>query len=127
MTRNSTASHIARRVAALAADRKATDVVVLDLADISSVTDAFVICSGRSDVHVRAICDCILEGMAKIGRRPISSEGVEHAHWALLDFGDVVVHVFQPDTRRLYDLERLWNQAPRHSYQANAGTAAGRP
>jgi len=109
-----------RTAAALAADRKAADIVVLDLSGQTSVTDAFIICTGRSDIHVRAICQHIEKELRESGMRPISREGVEHGQWALIDYGDFVVHVFQPATRALYDLERLWTQAPRWTYEAGS-------
>jgi ribosome-associated protein len=118
---------LADSVAALAIDRKAADVVSLDLREISSVTDYFVVCSGRSDVHVRAIVERIETGMAEHGERPLAREGVAHGSWALLDYGDVVVHVFQPETRTFYDLERLWGQAPRWTSGSSSAIEAGRP
>jgi len=118
---------LAESVAALALDRKAADVVVLDLREISSVTDYFVICTGRSDVHVRAIVERIETALAERGERPLAREGVAHGAWALLDYGDVVIHVFQPDSRAFYDLERLWSQAPRWTSDSSSAIEAGRP
>jgi ribosome-associated protein len=109
-----------KTVADLASDRKAQDIVVLDLASMpeaAPVTDYFLICTGRSDIHVHAICDRVVEGMKHRGRTLISSEGVERGQWALLDYGDVVVHVFQENVRKHYDLERLWAHAPRWTYR----------
>ena len=111
----------------LALDRKAADVVILDLREISSVTDYFVLCTGRSDVHVRAIVERIEAGLAEMGERPLAREGVAHGSWALLDYGDVVAHVFQPDTRAFYDLERLWGRAPRWTSDPTSAIEAGRP
>jgi ribosome-associated protein len=113
-------SAIVETAAGLASDRKAVNIVVLDLASIpesSPVTDYFVICTGRSDIHVNAICDRVVRGMREHGLSPLSSEGVEHGQWALLDYGDVVVHVFQENVRKHYDLEHLWAQARRWTYQ----------
>lgn len=113
-------SPAARLAAELALDRKAIDIVVLDIAgqtEATPVTDYFVICTGRSDVHVKAICDRVVEGMREEGRALLSSEGVKHGQWALLDYGEVVVHVFQQNVRTHYDLERLWSQAPRWTYR----------
>jgi ribosome-associated protein len=118
---------LAESVAALALDRKAADVVVLDLREISSVTDYFVICTGRSDVHVRAIVERIETALAERGQRPSAREGIAHGAWALLDYGDVVIHVFQPDSRAFYDLERLWSQAPRWTSDSSSAIEAGRP
>ena len=108
----------ANRAADLAADRKAADIVVLDLRGRSSITDYFVVCTGRSDIQVRAICERVREGMKDAGLGALSVEGAEHGHWGLLDFGEVVVHVFQSETRELYDLERLWSDAPRWTYES---------
>jgi len=118
---------LAEAVAALALDRKAADVVILDLREISSVTDYFVLCTGRSDVHVRAIVERIETGLTDMGERPLAREGVAHGSWALLDYGDVVAHVFQPETRAFYDLERLWGQAPRWTSDPTSAIEAGRP
>lgn len=108
----------ANLAAELAADRKADDIVVLDLRGRSSITDYFVVCTGRSDIQVRAICERVREGMKDAGHGALSIEGAEHGHWGLLDFGEVVVHVFQSETRDLYDLERLWSEAPRWTYES---------
>jgi len=105
----------------LAADRKALDIVVLDLEIHSSIADAFVICSGRSHIQVEAIVQRVREGLAeRHGIGPISVEGLENARWALIDYGSIVVHVFQPGVREIYDLERLWNQVPRWNYEDGA-------
>jgi ribosome-associated protein len=96
-----------------ALDHKAYDLVVLELGNLSSVGDYFVICSGRSDTQVEAIADGVQRHLAERGVRPISVEGLPRAQWALLDYGDVVVHVFYVPVRQFYDLERLWARAPR--------------
>ena len=100
------------RAAALALDRKAEDVVALDLRGVSSATDYFVLATGNSDVQVRAIAEHIIEQMAKDGLRPLHVEGLDRARWVLLDFVDVVVHVFHPLAREFYQLELLWGDAP---------------
>src|SRR5436853_7238665 len=87
---------------------KAQDVIVLDLRGLSEATDYFVIASGTSDTHVRALSERVIEAMAKSGRRPHHVEGSTGGRWVLLDFVDVVVHVFHPTLRQLYQLERLW-------------------
>jgi len=117
----------ANRVAALAADRKAADIVVLELTDLSSVTDYFVVCTGRSGIHVQAIAQHILEELRAEGERPIAREGIENGQWALLDYGDIVVHIFQPGTRQLYDLERLWSSAPRWTFEEPSAIELSRP
>ena len=95
-----------------ALDRKAYDLVMLETGNVSSVADYFVICSGRSDTQVQAIADGIDEHLRAKGVRPIAIEGRAHGQWALLDYGDVVVHIFYVPVRRFYDLERLWARAP---------------
>ena len=107
------ASELSRLTAELALSKKAKDVVILDLGGLSDVTNYFVICTGESDTQVKAIADAIVEGTreqdAKVWRR----EGLANLQWVLLDYVDVVVHVFQPRVREYYDIERLWGDAPR--------------
>ena len=97
----------------IVADRKAMDVVVLDMRDSTSITDYFLICSGGSDRQVRAIADAIDEGLGPLGFASLGVEGYRDGHWILMDYGDVIVHVFSLETREYYDLERLWANAPR--------------
>jgi ribosome-associated protein len=105
----------------LAADRKALDLVQLDLRSIIGYTDYFVICSGRSDRQVKAIHDAIHEGMKnQHGVLPERVEGLAQAHWVLMDYLDVVVHVFTPETREYYRLEQLWGEAPIEAVGAGA-------
>jgi ribosome-associated protein len=99
-------------VADLAADRKALDIVQLDLRGMIGYADYFVICTGRTDRQTRAIHDGIHEGMKARGILPRRVEGLSEARWILLDYLDVVVHVFTPDTREYYRLEQLWGEAP---------------
>jgi ribosome-associated protein len=99
-------------VAELAADRKALDIVQLDLRGMIGYADYFVICSGRTDRQTRAIHDAIHEGMKARGILPRRVEGLSEARWILMDYLDVVVHVFTPDTREYYRLEQLWGEAP---------------
>jgi len=95
-----------------ALDHKAYDLVVLETGKMSSIADYFVICSGRSDTQVQAIAEGIDEHLRRDGERPLSIEGLPHAQWVLVDYGDVVVHVFHVPVRQFYDLERLWVRAP---------------
>lgn len=105
---------LALAAADLADDGKAVGITILHLAEVSSVADYFVIASGRSHIQVEAICDRIAEGVRdRLDRRPIAVEGLDQALWGILDYGSVVVHVFQESVRELYDLERLWSLAPR--------------
>ena len=102
---------LAQRVATLCLDFKATDVVVLDLDGVTDMTDFFIIASGSSDTHVRSIAERLMEELKKEGSPVHHSEGLERGRWALLDFVDVVVHIFHPSLREFYQLERLWGDA----------------
>ncbi len=106
----------ATQIAACAVDavlgKKARDVVVMDVRGISGVADIFVLCTGDSDVQIKAIAESVREELrSNYGERPWHVEGVEHLQWVLLDYVDVVVHVFAEDRRTFYDLERLWGDA----------------
>ena len=102
---------IARKAAWLAADLKATDIVVLDLRGVTDMTDFFVIASGTSDTHVRAIADHIQAGLKDVGVSTSMTEGLTEGRWAVLDYLDCVIHVFHPTSRQFYQLERLWGDA----------------
>jgi ribosome-associated protein len=98
--------------AARAADsKKATDIRILDLRDITSFADFFVICTGGNSRQIQAISLEIREQLAERGENPVSVEGFENADWVLADYGDYLVHVFSPKARAYYDLERLWKHA----------------
>ena len=101
------------RAGRLALERKAQDVVVLDLRGISSATDFFVLASGTSDIQVKAIADHVLDELKKGGERPAHVEGLESGRWVLMDYIDFVTHVFHPQAREFYQLETLWGDAPR--------------
>ncbi len=96
-----------------ASDKKALDLVVLDLRAIASFTDYFLITSGTNPRQVQAIADEIVEQLKKQGTRAARVEGYSTAEWVLVDYGDFVVHVFEEKSRRFYDLERLWRDAAR--------------
>ncbi len=96
-----------------AGEKKATDRVLLDLRTVASFTDFFLICTGASTRQVQAISNAIEETLRKNGKRPLHIEGYSSAEWILLDYGDFIVHVFSPASRRFYDLERLWRDAGR--------------
>jgi ribosome-associated protein len=100
------------RAAELALDRKAEEVMALDLRGISSATDFFVLATGNSDIQVRAIAEHIMEELVRSGVRPLHVEGLDRARWVLMDFVDFVVHVFHPLAREFYQLELLWGDAP---------------
>ena len=105
------ADDIARDGVAAALEKKASDLYVLNLSDISSFADYFVICSAGSERQAHAIADAIEETLRIHRRRPISSEGYVSARWILLDYGEVVFHIFLEEARRFYALERLWGDA----------------
>lgn len=107
-----TSHELARRAADLALDKKAYDIKILDLRNVSSVCDYFVICSADADVQVRAIADHISDEMDAEGNRCWHREGYKSLRWVLLDYVDVVVHVFQREVRDFYALEDLWGDAP---------------
>jgi ribosome-associated protein len=106
------ALRLARRVVDLAADKKASDIVLLDVHALTSVTDYFVICTGASERQLGAIADGIVAGVREEGIRPLGREGDTGARWLLLDLGSVIVHVMGGAERDLYALERLWSEAP---------------
>ncbi|MCZ6506430.1 MAG: ribosome silencing factor [Acidobacteria bacterium] len=101
-----------RHAVAVADDRKALDLKVLWLADVSDFTDYFMVCSGRSARQVQAISDGIVRELRDQGVRPQHVEGARLARWVLLDYGDMVIHVFDVEARDYYRLERLWADAP---------------
>lgn len=97
-----------------ASEKKATDMVVLDLREIASFTEFFIIANGFNQRQVQAICDEITEQLKKqLNNRPVRVEGYTSAEWVLLDYGDFIVHVFNKESREFYDLERLWRDARR--------------
>jgi len=108
-----------------AESRKATDAVILDLRDISTVTDFFIICSGTSDTNVRAIADAVEETLKKEGHPPLGVEGRQEKSWILLDYVNFVVHVFQHEKRLAFALENLWEDAKRIPVES-AEAAAGK-
>ena len=93
-------------------DRKAEDITLLDLREVSGATDFFIIATGRSDTHVSAIGDHVVDELKKEGVRPYGVEGMRSGRWVLIDYVDFVVHVFHPAAREFYQLERLWGDAP---------------
>src|SRR5688572_20863163 len=103
----------AMRALALALDKKALEPILLDVRELCSFCNYQLVVSGRSDRQVDAIADAISAGLKAEGERPIGSEGARTGQWALLDYGDFVVHVFLHSAREHYDLEGLWNDAPR--------------
>ena len=95
----------------LAEDKKAADIVLLDLGELTTLADAFVICSGGSERQLSAIADGIVEGLKDERVKPIGREGTSESHWVLVDYGSVIVHVFTPPERDYYQLEKHWSGA----------------
>jgi ribosome-associated protein len=108
-----TARATATAIAVAAIDKKAVGLEILDVAGKGDYADFLVIMTGRSDRHAQALAQGIEDALKKQGVRPVALEGVSHGNWVLMDFGDVVVHVFQDESRRLYDIEGLWLDARR--------------
>ncbi len=107
------AFQFAIEIARIAHDNKSEDVIAIDLRRISPVTDFVVIATGTSDRQMRAVADIVIEYGHKVGERPFGASGFEHAAWILLDYIDVVFHLFSKPYREYYDLELLWGDAPR--------------
>src|SRR5208283_1551319 len=110
--------HIDSRTKAIKAaqaslDKKAGDVMVLEMKDLTVIADYFVICSGESTTQVKTIAEHIKENLLKDGTTPSRIEGFQYARWILIDYGDVIIHVFEKETRQYYELEKLWLDAPR--------------
>jgi ribosome-associated protein len=108
------AKELALFLAEALSEKKAEDIVILEVEDLLSYASYFVVATGRSQRQVAALVDHVaMRARGELKRRPLGSEGVDVGNWALLDFGDVVVHVFRPEERHVYDLESLWEDAPR--------------
>ena len=106
--------------------KRGLDIALLDVSRLLVITDVFVIASGTSRRHILTLAEEVEERLREVDRRPLRREGVEDASWVLLDYGDVVVHLFDAETRAFYDLERLWADAPRLAFEpAAADTGAG--
>ena len=101
----------ALRAAEIALGKKAKDTVILELKDLSTIADYFVICSGDNPAQIRAIAEAIQESFPK--DRILGKEGLNSARWVLIDYGDIVINIFNEETRAYYDLEKLWIDAPR--------------
>jgi len=115
---------LAQRAAQIAIDNKAQDVLLLDLRGVTDMTDFFLIASGTSDTHVRSLGENIMIGLKKDGSPAHHVEGLEKGRWVLLDFVDVVVHLFHPTLRNFYQLERLWADAEEVPIERAAGMGA---
>jgi ribosome-associated protein len=107
-----------------AAEKQAHDVVILDVHDLIVITDYFVLCTGTSDRQVKTVVEEVEKALRRLGSKPVRREGEQESRWVLLDYVDVVVHVFAPEERDYYDLERLWLDAPRVEWGDEGGVAA---
>ena len=107
---------LARAAVDVASDKKASDVILLDIQDLTTIADYFVICSGNNTRQIQAIADAIDEQLGEQGARMLHREGVAETGWVLLDFGDIIVHIFGPKEREYYRLESLWSEARRVFY-----------
>ena len=106
-----TTKEVAAKVVAALEDKKGIDIRILKIADVTTLADYFVICTGSSNTQVNALCDSVEKAMDEAGEDMVSREGHRSGTWVLLDYSSVVVHVFTEETRKFYDLERLWNDA----------------
>ncbi|MDH5528292.1 MAG: ribosome silencing factor [Nitrospirota bacterium] len=107
------AEQAARTVASAADSKKGTDIVALHVTELTSIADYFVLITGGSTTHVNALFEAVDEAMSHAGREPLHVEGRGEANWILMDYGDVVVHIFLDEARGFYGLERLWGDAPK--------------
>lgn len=114
---------IATIAAQAISDKRGEDIAILDLSGLLVVTDVFLIASGTSTRHVKGLVDDVEDALRLNDRKPIRREGKEHGEWVLLDYGDLIVHVFEPETRAYYDLERLWADAPRIEVAVTVATS----
>jgi ribosome-associated protein len=105
------AAELAHRIVEIASDKKGSDIVMLRTAELTTMADFFVICSGRSDRQVQALAGAIVDELRDDGIRPLGIEGKASSRWVLVDLGSVIVHVFAPEEREYYGLERLWSKA----------------
>jgi ribosome-associated protein len=105
-------NEVAHAIVNAAADKKASDIVMLDLRPVALIADYFVLCDGQSSRQLRAIADGIVQSLKELGERPMRIEGTPDSGWLLVDYGAVVAHVFSPELRAYYDLESLWQEAP---------------
>lgn len=106
-------------------DKKAFDLEILEMRDLVYYADYFVICSGTSTQHVEAIADNVEKELSLQGSKPFGIEGKGNALWVLIDLGDIVVHVFERETRQYYQLEKLWLDAPRVEYSEHEAVRGG--
>ncbi len=115
-----------KQIVEAALDRKAEEVVALDVREIASFTESFVFATGTSDRHVRSVADAIIEALKQGGDRPLGVEGYDDGRWVLIDANDAIIHVFLRETREHYALERLWSDAPEIHVEGGPAEQAAR-
>ena len=108
--------NLAKKIAKISYDKKADDIVIMNLKPLTTVCDYFLICTGESEPHIKAIADDIIKQTKSIGEAPWHIEGYSSLKWILLDYVDIVVHIFSRDVREFYNLERLWGDAQIEKY-----------
>ncbi|MDD4796791.1 MAG: ribosome silencing factor [Eubacteriales bacterium] len=106
------ARQLAQKLADIMDEKMALEIEVMDISAMTTIADAFVLCSGRTPIQVRALCDEAEDQLAKQGIRPRNKEGYAAGRWVVLDYGDVVLHIFHKEDRAFYNLERLWRASP---------------
>ena len=114
-----TSKEIAAAAAAALEEKKGQDIKLLQVTDVTTLADYFLICTGTSNTHVKTLCDAVEKTVTELGEPMLHREGHRSGTWVLLDFGSLVVHVFTDETRKFYDLERLWSDAREVPEQAN--------
>ena len=102
--------NITQEICKILDSKKAQDIVVVDIRHLTVIADDFIICSGRSTTQVKALANYVDDEMSKLGRQPLRSEGKQEGRWAVVDYGDVIVHIFNDETRLFYHLETLWDE-----------------
>ncbi len=126
MTATDTAAELARIAGQAAADKLATDIVLIDVSDRLAITDVFVIVTGSNERQVEAIVDNVEERLRLAGHKPLRREGKRDGRWVLLDYAEIVVHVQHAEERVFYSLERLWKDCPQLEFEADAQAPVGR-
>lgn len=115
---STTPAELAEQIQTALDDGKAVDIRALDVTGLTSITDYMVVASGRSSRQVKALCERVRSAVAALGLRPLGVEGERSSEWVLLDFGDVIVHIMQPEMRDFYQLEKLWESESRERADA---------
>jgi len=117
---------VALTAAEAALDKKALDIIILELGELTFIADYFVICSGESTTQVKTIAEFIEHELTRKGIMPIGREGLSFSHWVLLDYGDVIIHIFEKETRAYYGLEKLWMDAKTIEFHEDTSGMGGK-